>query len=36
MGVPGRVKRELTDEEVEGLNGFWMNYVKYTGIYNEE
>ena len=36
MGVPGRVKRELTDEEVEGLNGFWMNYVKYTDMYNEE
>ena len=36
MGVPGRVKRELTDEEVEGLNGFWMNYVKYTSVYNEE
>jgi len=35
MGVPGRVKRQLTDEEVEGLNGFWMNYVKYTGLYKE-
>ena len=35
MGVPGRVKRPLTDEEVEGLNGFWMNYVKYTGLYKE-
>lgn len=36
MGVPGRVKRPLTDEEVEGLNGFWMNYVNYTSMYNEE
>ena len=36
MGVPGRVKRPLTDEEVAGLDGFWMNYVKYTGLYNEE
>src|SRR6185295_6044606 len=35
MGVPGRVKRELTEEEVEGLDGFWMNYVKYTEIYLE-
>jgi carbonic anhydrase/acetyltransferase-like protein (isoleucine patch superfamily) len=36
MGMPARVKRPLTDEEVESLNGFWMNYVKYTAIYNEE
>lgn len=36
MGVPGRVKRPLTDEEVEGLNGFWMNYVKYTDLYKVE
>jgi carbonic anhydrase/acetyltransferase-like protein (isoleucine patch superfamily) len=36
MGLPARVKRPLTDEEVEGLNGFWMNYVNYTGMYKEE
>jgi len=36
MGLPARVKRPLTDEEVEGLNGFWMNYVKYTNMYKEE
>src|SRR5688500_6169524 len=36
MGAPGRVKRPLTDEEVAGLDGFWMNYVKYTALYNEE
>ena len=36
MGVPGRVKRELTEEEVEGLNSFWMNYVKYVGMYKED
>ena len=36
MGMPARVKRPLTDEEVESLNGFWMNYVKYTGLYKEE
>ena len=36
MGMPARVKRELTDEEVESLNGFWMNYVKYTTMYKEE
>ncbi len=36
MGVPGRVKRPLTHEEVEGLNSFWMNYVKFTRLYLEE
>lgn len=36
MGIPARVKRPLTEEEVAGLDGFWMNYVKYTAIYNEE
>jgi len=36
MGVPARVKRPLTDEEVESLNGFWMNYVKYSAMYKED
>src|SRR6476659_8124231 len=36
MGAPGRVKRPLTDEEVEGLNSFWMNYVNYVGKYKNE
>jgi carbonic anhydrase/acetyltransferase-like protein (isoleucine patch superfamily) len=36
MGLPARVKRPLTDEEAEGLNAFWMNYVKYTSMYKEE
>lgn len=36
MGVPGRVKRQLTDEEVAGLDGFWMNYVKFTKMYLQE
>jgi len=36
MGLPARVKRPLTDEEVEGLNAFWMNYVKYTSMYKEQ
>ena len=35
MGLPARVKRPLTDEEVEGLNAFWMNYVKYTSMYKK-
>lgn len=36
MGVPARVKRELTDEEVADLDGFWKNYVEYTRVYREE
>lgn len=36
MGIPARVKRPLTDEEVAGLNLFWQNYVGYTEIYKEE
>lgn len=36
MGAPGRVKRPLTDEEVEGLNGFWMNYVEFSKLYLQE
>ena len=36
MGMPGRVKRPLTDEEVDSLNGFWMNYVKYTSMYKTD
>jgi carbonic anhydrase/acetyltransferase-like protein (isoleucine patch superfamily) len=36
MGVPARVKRPLTEEEVAGLHLFWQNYVRYMGIYKEE
>ena len=36
MGVPGRVKRPLTDEEVAGLDGFWMNYVEFSKLYLQE
>jgi carbonic anhydrase/acetyltransferase-like protein (isoleucine patch superfamily) len=36
MGLPARVKRPLTDEEVESLNAFWMNYVRFTSMYKEE
>lgn len=36
MGLPARVKRELTDEEVKGLEAFWTNYVKFTSLYKEE
>lgn len=36
MGIPARVKRPLTDEEVAGLNMFWQNYVEYLGLYQKE
>ena len=36
MGIPARVKRPLTDEEVAGLNGFWQYYVNYVSIYKNE
>ncbi|HSS18755.1 MAG TPA: gamma carbonic anhydrase family protein [Pyrinomonadaceae bacterium] len=36
MGIPARVKRPLTDEEVAGLKGFWQNYVNYVPIYKNE
>ena len=33
MGIPARVKRPLTDEEVAGLELFWKNYVTFTREY---
>jgi carbonic anhydrase/acetyltransferase-like protein (isoleucine patch superfamily) len=36
MGLPARVKRPLTDEEVAGLELFWKNYVEYTRLYLNE
>jgi gamma-carbonic anhydrase len=36
MGVPARVKRPLTEEEVAGLDLFWQNYVQYSRIYRED
>src|SRR5947209_1191865 len=36
MGVPARVKRPLTDEEVAGLEVFWKNYVGYIKMYRSE
>jgi gamma-carbonic anhydrase len=33
MGMPARVKRPLTDEEVAGLDRYWQNYVEYSAIY---
>ena len=36
MGIPARVKRPLTDEEIAGLDLFWMNYVEYSKVYLQE
>ena len=36
MGMPARVKRPLTDEEVVSLDRFWQNYVEYSAAYLRE
>ena len=36
MGIPARVKRQLSDEEVAGLDAFWKNYVEYVPKYKNE
>jgi carbonic anhydrase/acetyltransferase-like protein (isoleucine patch superfamily) len=36
MGIPARVKRPLTSEEVTGLEVFWKNYVEYIQMYRED
>lgn len=36
MGMPARVKRRLTDEEVANLDSFWQNYVGYSELYLRE
>lgn len=33
VGSPARVKRELSDDEVEGLQKFWRNYVSLINYY---
>lgn len=36
MGIPAKVKRPLTDEEVANLDLFWQNYVDFTRKYKSE
>src|SRR5205807_8061849 len=36
MGLPAKVKRALSDEEVVSLNLFWQNYVRFSQFYREE
>jgi len=33
MGSPAKVRRELSDDEVEDLEKFWRNYVSLSRIY---
>ncbi len=33
LGSPARIKRELTDEEVENIQEFWQNYVTLIDLY---
>ncbi|KAA0253563.1 MAG: gamma carbonic anhydrase family protein [Acidobacteria bacterium] len=32
-GSPARLKRDLTSAEVEGLTGYWKNYLEYKAAY---
>ena len=36
MGLPAKVKRPLTEEEVVGLDLYWQNYVEYARAYLKE
>jgi gamma-carbonic anhydrase len=36
MGMPARVKRPLTEEEVASLARYWQNYVEYSAYYLNE
>src|SRR5437660_8341998 len=36
IGMPARVKRPLTDEEVLSLDRYWQNYVEYSAHYLSE
>ncbi len=36
MGSPAKVKRELSDAEVEDLEKFWRNYVSLSRIYKDQ
>jgi len=36
MGSPGKVKRELTDEDCESIGKYAERYAGYSVIYREE
>ena len=36
LGSPAKVKRELSDAEVEDLSKFWRNYVSLSRIYKNQ
>jgi len=33
LGSPAKIKRELSDEEVENIQKFWQNYITLSEIY---
>ena len=36
MGSPAKVKRQLSDEEVQDIQRFWQNYIKLSEVYRVE
>jgi carbonic anhydrase/acetyltransferase-like protein (isoleucine patch superfamily) len=36
IGVPAKVKRPLTEAEINGLAQYWKNYIEYTAQYKSE
>lgn len=36
IGVPAKVKRSLTGEEIASLDVYWQNYLEYTKAYKNE
>jgi carbonic anhydrase/acetyltransferase-like protein (isoleucine patch superfamily) len=36
MGMPARIKRPLTAEELAGLDVYWKNYVELLKLYKQE
>lgn len=36
VGVPGKIKKTLSEEEVQGLNHFWQAYLELKETYLEE
>jgi len=36
MGMPARVKRPWSEEEVAGLARYWQNYIEYSLVYFNE
>ena len=35
MGVPGKIKRDLTQDKIKDIKQSSLNYVKYSGMYKK-